>query len=115
LGWFRSLRIEGSAIQPVESDKMFILFEGIRHQGQNLLVLIQQQHGSEITQALVGKAGRGEQLQTFNLTEMCPLSQCEEIQQFCNIVPPTPSSALQSIIALRMALRTSRWGHHSPP
>lgn len=41
-----------------------------------------------MAQALVGEARGGQQLQTFDLAEMGPLTEGEEVEQFCDIVPP---------------------------
>lgn len=65
-----------------------ILLERVGDQGQDLLVLIQEQHGAQVPQSLVRKAGRGQQLQAFNLTKMGPLAECEEVEELCDIVPP---------------------------
>lgn len=43
-----------------------------------------------MTQALVREARGGEQFQAFDLTEMCPLAEGEEVEKFCDIVPPAP-------------------------
>jgi len=67
---------------------MFLLLKRIRDKGEDLLILVQQEHGSQISQPLVCEPRGGQEFETFYLTEMCPLSQREEIEEFCNIVPP---------------------------
>ena len=62
--------------------------ERVGHQGQDLLVLVEQQHGAEVAQSLVRKARGGQQLQTLDLAKMCPLAQGEQIQQLGDIVSP---------------------------
>ena len=56
-----------------------VLLEGICDQGQNFLVLIQQEHCPQIAQPLVGKPWRRQELETFNLAEMRSLAKGEEI------------------------------------
>lgn len=41
-----------------------------------------------MTETLVGEARRGEELEAFYLTEVCPLAQGEEVQKLGDIVAP---------------------------
>jgi hypothetical protein len=65
-----------------------ILLQGVGDQCQDLLVLVQQQHGAQVAETLVSETRGGQQLQTFNLAEMCPLTKGEEVQQLRDIVSP---------------------------
>lgn len=68
-------------------DGIDILLERVCDKREDLLVFIQQQHSAQIAQTLVGEAGTGEQLQTFNLTKMGALAQGEQVEQLGDIVP----------------------------
>lgn len=65
-----------------------LLLERVCDKCQDLLVLIQQQHSPQIAQSLVRKARGCQELQTFDLSKMCPLAQGEEIEEFGDIVSP---------------------------
>jgi hypothetical protein len=56
------------------------LLQGIGDKGQDFLFLIQQQAGREVSQPFVGKSGRRKKLDTLDLTKVCPLPQCEEVE-----------------------------------
>lgn len=63
------------------------LFERVGDEGQDFLVLVEEQAGREVSQALVGEARRGEQLETLDLAEMGALAQREEVEELGDIVP----------------------------
>lgn len=88
LGWFRSLRQPSARHWREDDDDNDLLFERVCDQREDLLVLVQQQHGPQVTQALVSEARGGQQLQTFNLAEVRPLTKGEEVQQLGDIVSP---------------------------
>ena len=62
------------------------LFQRIRDQRQNLLILIQQQHDAQIPQPLIRESWTGYQLETFNLTEMSRVAEHVDVEQFGNVV-----------------------------
>lgn len=45
-----------------------------------------------MAQPLVGEARGGEELQAFDLAEMCSLTEGEEVEKFRDIVPPASRS-----------------------
>ncbi|KAL9054492.1 MAG: hypothetical protein Q9162_004138 [Coniocarpon cinnabarinum] len=65
---------------------MRILRERVGHQRQHFLIFVQQQHGSQISQALVGETLRGQQLEALNLTEVRAFTEGEEIEELGDIV-----------------------------
>lgn len=71
-----TMGITRQLLSPLQRDRA-ILFERVGNQCQNFLVLIQKQHSSEIPQSLVGETMGRQQLQTFDLTEMCPFPEGE--------------------------------------
>jgi hypothetical protein len=56
-----------------------ILFQRVGDESQDLLVLIEEQAGRKVSQPLVGKAWRREELEALDLAEMGALSQREEV------------------------------------
>jgi hypothetical protein len=52
------------------------------------LVLVQQQHCAQVSQALVGESRGGEELQTFDLSKVGSLPERKEIKELRNIVSP---------------------------
>ena len=52
-----------------------VLLEGIGDECKDFLVLIQQQTGGEVTEALVGKAGGSQQFEAFYLTKVCAFAE----------------------------------------
>jgi hypothetical protein len=50
------------------------------------LVLVEQQHGAQVAEALVGEAGGGEQLEALNLAKMGALAEGEEVEQLGDVV-----------------------------
>lgn len=83
--WFRSL---GTCQREPLRGPASILLRRVCDQRQDLLVLVQQQHGPQVAESLVRKARRGQQLQAFNLPEMRALAQREQIQQLGDIISP---------------------------
>ena len=73
---------------------MIVLLQRVRDQRQHLLILIQQQHRPQVSQPLVGETRRGEQFQTFDLSEVRPLSQREEVEELGDIVAPILSISI---------------------
>jgi len=69
------------------------LFQGVGDQGQDFLVLIEEQAGCEVSQALVGEARRGEELQALDLTKVGALAECEEVEELGHIVAPRGSES----------------------
>lgn len=63
-----------------------ILLYGVGDQRQDLLILVQQQTRGQVSETLVRKPARSQQLYTFDLTEMCPLPQGEEVEKLRDIV-----------------------------
>jgi hypothetical protein len=57
-----------------------ILLGRVGNQCQDLLVLVQQQHGSQISQALIRKPRGSQQLQTFDLAKVRSFPQREEVE-----------------------------------
>lgn len=68
-------------------DLLHVLFQRVCDQGQDFLVLIKQEHGPEIAQALVCETRRSQQLQAFYLAEMGSFTKRKEVEEFCDIVP----------------------------
>ena len=59
-----------------------------------------------MSQALVGEAGRGQQLETFDLAEVGALAEGEEVEQLRDVVSPVRDVVLGwSVVALE----------HKPP
>ena len=87
--WPRSLfGYVSKAVRFLPGCLLVVLFERVGDQGQDFLVLVEEQAGREVSQALVGEARRGEQLETLDLTEMGALAQREEVEELGDIVPP---------------------------
>src|SRR5437588_7684296 len=68
--WLRSLQ-RSARFRSNAYDK---LLQRIRDQGQDLLVFVEEEHGSQVSQPLVGEPVRGQQLQTLNLAKVRALS-----------------------------------------
>ncbi len=64
------------------------LFQRVGYQGENFLILVQEQHGPKIAESFVRKARRGQEFEAFYLTKVCPFAQGEEVKEFRDIVPP---------------------------
>lgn len=87
--WLRSLRGSARAVcGSVAGQGRGGLFQRVRDEGQDLLVLVQQQHGAQVAQALVGEARGSQQLETFYLAEVGSLAEGEEVKELGDIVPP---------------------------
>jgi hypothetical protein len=56
-----------------------VLGQGICYEGQNFLVLVEQQHSAQVTQTLVGKARGSQQLETFYLAKMGSLAESKQV------------------------------------
>lgn len=56
-----------------------LLLQRVCNKRQDLLIFVEQQTSSEMAQSLVGKSWRGQQLQAFDLTKMCSLTEGEEV------------------------------------
>lgn len=65
-----------------------VLLERVRDQGEHFLVLVEQQHCPQISQSLVRETRRGQEFQAFYLAKVCSFAQCEEVEEFRDIVPP---------------------------
>jgi hypothetical protein len=50
------------------------------------LVLVEQQHGAQVSEALVGEAWRGEQLEALDLAKVGALAEGEEVEQLGDVV-----------------------------
>jgi hypothetical protein len=66
----------------------YSLFQRVRNQHQHLLVLIQQQHNTQISQPLIAEPRTSHQLQTFDLAEMRGISKHVDVEQLCDVVMP---------------------------
>lgn len=64
----------------------YALLYGVGDQSQDFLVLVEQQARCQMAKSFVGESGRGQELDTLDLAEMCPLTEGEEIQQLGDIV-----------------------------
>lgn len=64
-----------------------ILGERIGDEGQDFLVLIEQEHSAQITQTLIRETGGSEQLQALDLTKVGAFAQGEEVEELGDIVP----------------------------
>ena len=84
----------GNARNRTARTKESLLLQRVRDQGQDLLILVQQQARREVSQPLVGKARRSKELQTLDLAEMCPLTERKEIEEFCDIVAPATTGGV---------------------
>ena len=62
-----------------------LLLERVGQKGQDLLVLIQKQHGAEVAQTLVRKQGTGSQLQTFDLTKVGRVAKHMDVKQLGDV------------------------------
>lgn len=62
------------------------LLQGVRYQRKHLLVLIQQQHDSQVPQPFVGEAGACYELETFHLAKMGLGTQHVNVKEFGDIV-----------------------------
>lgn len=76
---------------------MDVLLQRVGDQRQHLLVLVQQETGSQVPQALVCESRRGQQLDALYLTKVCPLAEGEQVQQLRNIVAPKRCGIAPSI------------------
>jgi hypothetical protein len=91
--WFecpKSLATQVSRLS-IDTNKTWvsgILFKGVGDQRQDFLVLVEEQTCGEVSQALVGEAGGGQKLKAFDLAEMCPLSEGEEVKELRYVVAP---------------------------
>ena len=88
LAWFKSLHKGQLPGRSELRQCCIILLQGVGDERQDLLVLVQQQHGAQVAETLVSETRGGQQLQTFNLAEMCPLAEGEEVEQLRDVVPP---------------------------
>lgn len=64
------------------------LFERVSDQHQHLLVLIQQQHNTEVSQPLIAKPRTGHKFQAFDLAEMRGISKHVNVKQLSDVVVP---------------------------
>lgn len=62
-----------------------LLLERVGQKGQDLLVLIQKQHSTEVTQTLVREQGTGSQLQTFDLTKVGRITKHMDVKQLRDV------------------------------
>jgi hypothetical protein len=62
-----------------------VLFEGIGDQHEHLLSFVEQQHESQVTDALFGKLGRRNQFDAFHLSKMRRVTQHVNIQEFGHV------------------------------
>lgn len=64
------------------------LLQRIGHKREHLLVLIKQQHDSQVSQTLITETWRRDELETFDLSKVCRVAQHVDIQQLCNVIVP---------------------------
>lgn len=62
-----------------------LLLERVGQKGQDLLVLIQKQHGTKVAQTLVREQGTGSQLQTFDLTKVGRVTKHMDVKQLRDV------------------------------
>ena len=65
-----------------------VILERVGDEGEDFLILIEEEHGAQVSQSLVRKSGRGQQFEAFYLAEVGSLAEGEEVEQLCNIIPP---------------------------
>lgn len=65
---------------------MYSLLQRVRDEGQNLLVLVQQQHNSEVSQTFVGETRTGYKLEAFDLAKMRGIAQHMDVKQLRDVV-----------------------------
>ena len=65
--------------------KKKILLERVGDQGEDLLVLVQQQHDAEVTEPLVGEAWGGDKLDTLHLAELGRVAEHVDVQQLSHV------------------------------
>jgi hypothetical protein len=70
------------------SDSEHALLQRIRHERKHLLVLVEQEHNSEVSEALVREARARNQLQAFDLPEVGGVAEHVDVEQFRNVVVP---------------------------
>ena len=84
------IRVIHVAVRPqykVEPKRwIYALLQRVRHQHEHLLVLVQQQHDTQITQPFVTEAWAGYELETFHLAEVRLRTEHVDVEEFGNIV-----------------------------
>ena len=65
-----------------------VVLQTVRDQLVNLLVLVQQQHGSQVSDPLVGELGAGYQLGALQLTEVSRVAQHVNVEQLGHVPAP---------------------------
>lgn len=64
------------------------LFEGVGDEDVDVLALVEQQHGAEVADALVGEARRGDQLEALEDAEVGLVAQHVDVEQFGHVAAP---------------------------
>jgi hypothetical protein len=84
-GWFISLKeILDKDFKPVL--KRHALFQRVRNQHEHLLVLVQQEHDTEVPKPLVREPRACNEFQALNLAEMCSIAEHMDVQQLGDVV-----------------------------
>lgn len=66
--------------------RRYALLERVRHQGQDFLTLVEQQHDTQITQTLVSEPWTCYELEAFHLSEMGLGAKHVDVEQLGHIV-----------------------------
>ena len=63
-----------------------ILLQRVRHQREHFLLLIQQEHNPQISEAFVSEARAGHEFETFHLAEMGLRAEHVDVKELGDIV-----------------------------
>jgi len=64
------------------------LLERVGDEGEDLLVLVEEEHDAEVPEALVGEAGRGDELEALDLAKVRRVAEHVDVEELGDIVVP---------------------------
>ena len=67
LAWFKSLWAVRARRSRVKKDR---LFERVCDEGEDLLVLVEEEHDTEVAETFIGEAGAGDEFETLDLAKV---------------------------------------------
>lgn len=63
-----------------------VLFERVCDEGEDFLVLVEEEHDPEVAESLVGKLGRGYEFEALDLAKVGRVAEHVDVEQFGDIV-----------------------------
>ena len=83
LAWFKSLWTVRARRSRVKKDR---LFERVCDEGEDLLVLVEEEHDTEVAETFIGEAGAGDEFETLDLAKVGGRAEHVNVEELCDAV-----------------------------